>query len=98
MTHYYFYFHLKHYPMCFITKVGDNRQDQERLRMLLSLSEREDTQTFMFEPRTAVFDEWCRVDPRVRQYCRYVNFIDLWRFHFSPLHRDCWEWFLCRCI
>lgn len=62
------------------------------------LSLDEDVQTFMFEPRTGVFDEWQAVDPRVRQFCRYVNFIDLWRFHFSPLHRGDWDWLLCRSI
>lgn len=96
MTRYFFYFHLPHYPTVFITKVGDNREDQARLRMMQKLSLDEDVQTFLFEPRTEVYDHWCEVDPRVRDRVRYVNFIDLWRFHFSPLHRSDWDWLLHR--
>lgn len=98
MTHYYFYFNLAHYPVAFVTKVGENQQDQARLRMMLNLAQHEQPQRIMFEPMSDNYALWKEYDPRVRQQERHVNFIDLWRFHFSPLHSNCWEWLLCRSI
>lgn len=98
MTHYYFYFNLAHYPVAFVTKVGENKQDQARLKMMLNLAQHKQPQRIMFEPMSDNYDKWKEYDPRVRQQERRINFIDLWRFHFSPLHANCWEWLLCRSI
>lgn len=98
MMRYYFYFHLAHYPVALITKIGDNRQDQARLEMIESLTSTQSKQSFMFEPCSEDFDKWQEYDERVRNQKRFVNFIDLWRFHFSPLHANSWDWLLCRSV
>lgn len=98
MTRKFVFMPFEHYPTTFVVTIGDGLCDTARRLALENYLQHENVQSCFFEPYTNTYDGLRRWDKRIDENQRFINFIDLWRYFFSPRHKGCWEWLLCRSL